>query len=79
MVNSDPLQADVYAKLANGEKKPLGKTPLSMPMVALKQTLGESGGNGQYFSIVVEKQGYISQSNAIRDFGDHARHEAKAR
>lgn len=65
-VKSDPLQADVYVQDAkSGEKKPLGKTPLELPLSAVKQTAGEDVQAGDYVTIDVEKQGYVSEHVAI--------------
>jgi len=65
-VKSDPLQADVYFKLPkNGEKKTLGKTPIQMPMAELKQTLGDELAAGQYFTLIIEKQGFKSETVMI--------------
>jgi tetratricopeptide (TPR) repeat protein len=65
VVKSDPLQADVSFTLPNGEKKPLGKTPLEMPMSEINNIIGNSIGNGEFFSVVIEKQGYLQQSFSI--------------
>ena len=61
-VKSDPLDAEVFVENSKtGEKKTLGRTPLEIPMSMVKETLGEEILAGEFFNVVVEKKGYISQ------------------
>lgn len=65
-VTSDPLQADVYFQDPNStdkaaEKKPLGKTPLTMTNAELKAALGPGISSGQYFPLIVEKSGFTTE------------------
>jgi tetratricopeptide (TPR) repeat protein len=65
-VKSDPLQADVYVLDAkSGEKKPLGKTPLELPPSAVKQAAGPDVFAGEFFTVSVEKQGFVSERYEI--------------
>jgi tetratricopeptide (TPR) repeat protein len=62
VVKSDPLQAEVsFQDSKSGEKKPLGKTPFEMPNTVLRQALGENLVSGEYFTLIVEKQGYQTE------------------
>lgn len=62
-VKSEPLQADVFYKASeNDSKKPLGKTPLSIPMTEFKKILGSDLKSGQFLTIIIEKPGFTSQS-----------------
>ncbi|MBC7458883.1 MAG: tetratricopeptide repeat protein [Bdellovibrionaceae bacterium] len=64
-VKSDPLQADVfYVPKDTGEKKPLGKTPLSMQVEDLKNQMKDIN-SGEFFTLSIEKEGYISQTFVI--------------
>ena len=64
-VKSDPLQADVfYVPKDAGEKKPLGKTPLSMPVDELKSKMKDIN-SGEFFTLSIEKVGYVSQTFVI--------------
>ncbi|MBC7754028.1 MAG: tetratricopeptide repeat protein [Moraxellaceae bacterium] len=64
-VKSDPLQADVfYVPKDTGEKKPLGKTPLSMPVEDLKDKMKDIN-SGEFFTLSIEKEGYVSQTFVI--------------
>ncbi len=61
-VKSDPVQADIFVlDSKTGEKKPLGKTPLELPALTVKETAGDSLSSGEYFTLLVEKQGYVSE------------------
>jgi tetratricopeptide (TPR) repeat protein len=65
-VKSDPLQADVFFQVpGTNEKKPIGKTPLTMPMAEFRQLIGADVSSGQYFPITVEKQGYVTETFQI--------------
>jgi tetratricopeptide (TPR) repeat protein len=65
-VKSDPAAADVYFQdPKTGEKKSLGKTPLTMPKSDLRKTVGNGIDSGNFFTVVVEKQGYQSSSFSI--------------
>ncbi len=62
-VKCDPLDADVYVvNLKSGEKKPLGKTPLDVPMSDVKEKLSEPLKMGDYLTLSIEKSGYHSES-----------------
>lgn len=61
-VKSEPLQADVFVMNENNEKKPIGKTPLQMPEADVKKVVGKNTGAGEFFTVLVEKEGYIPQS-----------------
>ena len=66
VVKSDPLQADVfYLDPKTGDKKPLGKTPLELPTAALKKLVGDQVVAGEYFTVTLEKQGFISEKYQI--------------
>lgn len=61
-VKSDPMQAEVFfIDPKSGDKKSLGKTPLELPSSALKQVAGESVDSGEFFTVLVEKPGYVSE------------------
>jgi tetratricopeptide (TPR) repeat protein len=62
-VTSEPQQADVYyVSPVNGEKKVVGKTPLNLPMSEFKSIIGNDVSSGQYFPLMVEKNGFLSQT-----------------
>lgn len=66
VVKSDPLQADVFIQdPKSGDKKPIGKTPLQLPMSEIKKTLGNSVSPGEFFNVIVEKQGFLPQTYAV--------------
>lgn len=66
IVKSDPLQADVYVRdPKTGDKKPLGKTPLEMKIPDVKAAVGEELLSGEFFTVVVEKSGYQTESYSI--------------
>lgn len=65
-VKSEPLQADVFYKVPDSDvKKPLGKTPLSMPMTEVNKIVGAELKSGQFLTIIVEKPGFTTQSFMI--------------
>jgi tetratricopeptide (TPR) repeat protein len=65
-VKGEPVGADVFVLTGkNGEKKSLGKTPLEMPQAALKQALGESVATGEFFTVGVEKAGFITEKYTV--------------
>ena len=65
-VKSDPLGADVFFQdPKTGEKKPLGKTPLEMPKSELRKTVGNGIDAGNFFTVIVEKPGYLPSSFSI--------------
>jgi tetratricopeptide (TPR) repeat protein len=65
-VKSEPLQADVTFKdPKTGEQKTLGKTPFEMPTAELRNQLGDAVGTGEFFTIQVEKSGFIPQSFSV--------------
>ena len=66
IVKSDPLEADVFVQdLKTEEKKILGKTPLEMSMSLVKETVGETVMAGEFFTVSVEKKGFITQKMNI--------------
>jgi len=64
-VTTEPQQADVYFLSAGGERKVVGKTPLTLPMSEFRAILGNDVASGQYFPLVIEKQGFLSQTLAL--------------
>ncbi len=65
-VKSDPVAADVYFQdPKSGEKKALGKTPLTLPKSELRKTVGTGVESGQFFTVVVEKTGYLPANFSI--------------
>lgn len=61
-VKSDPLQSDVfYVDPKSGEKKVLGKTPLELPTSELRKIAGDDVFAGEFFTIQVEKQGFVPE------------------
>src|SRR5687767_8894937 len=65
-VKSDPIQADVFVQdPKTGEKKAVGKTPLELPAAALKQQVGPDLMQGEYFTLWVEKQGFLPEKFAV--------------
>ena len=65
-VKSDPVAADVYFQdPKTGEKKSLGKTPLTMPKSDLRKTVGNGVDAGNFFTVVVEKPGYTPANFTI--------------
>ena len=63
VVKSEPAEADVYfVNPKTGDKKVVGKTPLNMPMSEVTSTVGPELAAGEFFTIGVEKNGYITQT-----------------
>lgn len=61
-VKSEPLQADVFVlDSKTGDRKSLGKTPIEMPMLTFREVAGANINSGQYFTLLVEKQGFVSE------------------
>ncbi|MBN8536591.1 MAG: tetratricopeptide repeat protein [Deltaproteobacteria bacterium] len=66
VVKSDPLQADVFVQdPKSSDKKPIGKTPLQLPLTEVRKTLGNSVGPGEFFNVIIEKQGFLPQTYAV--------------
>ncbi len=66
IVKSDPLQADVFVENPKtGQKKQIGVTPLEIPLSNVKETVGEEVVSGEYFTVVIEKKGFVSQRVAV--------------
>ena len=62
IVKTDPIQADVFVEnRLTGEKKPIGVTPLEIPISQVKTTVGEETMAGEFFTVVIEKKGFITQ------------------
>jgi tetratricopeptide (TPR) repeat protein len=65
-VKSEPLQADVFLQdPVSGNKKVIGKTPIEMSTSEVKALVGEEVMSGEYFTLIVEKQGYVSEKFLI--------------
>ncbi len=64
-VKSDPVTAEVSVLNEKNEKKPLGKTPLLMPDSEVKKILGDGVTPGEFFTVVVEKEGFVPQTFSI--------------
>ncbi len=63
LVKSDPLAADVFILDGkNQERKPLGKTPLEMPVEEVMKTISGETTAGEFYTIVVEKLGFETQT-----------------
>lgn len=66
IVKSDPLAADVFILDGKAqERKPLGKTPLEMPVEELMKVISPEATAGEFYTIVVEKQGFETQSFSV--------------
>ena len=65
-VNSTPNAAEVFLEnTKTGEKKSLGKTPLSVPISSVRETAGGEFSDGEYFLISIEKSGFKDQRLSI--------------
>ncbi len=65
-VLSTPAQSEVFLEVASsGEKKSLGQTPLEIPISQLSEMVGPETANGEFLTIVVEKQGFVPQRLAL--------------
>jgi tetratricopeptide (TPR) repeat protein len=65
-VKSEPIDATVSLRdKGTGANKAIGKTPLEMPLSELKEKVGDAIHTGEIFTIVVEKQGYVTQTFAL--------------
>jgi tetratricopeptide (TPR) repeat protein len=63
IVKSDPLTADVFILDGkNSERKPLGKTPLEMPIEDLMKNISSETTAGEFYTIVIEKPGFETQT-----------------
>lgn len=66
VVDSDPPGAQVFvATNDKGDKKVLGTTPLNMPMQEVRSSLGQEVAAGEYFTIGIEKPGFISEKFSV--------------
>lgn len=66
VVNSDPGKSDVfYVDIKTKEKKILGQTPYQIDVEELRNKAGESISSGDFFTVIVEKPGYVSESYNI--------------
>ncbi len=61
-VKSEPVKADVYVLNDKSEKKALGQTPLEVSKEDLKNNLGANVQAGEFFTVIVEKPGFVPQS-----------------
>lgn len=62
VVNSDPGKSDVYyIDSKTKEKKILGQTPYQIDVNELRNKAGESITSGDFFTVIVEKPGYLSE------------------
>lgn len=64
-VKSEPSQASVYILNEKQEKKLLGKTPIAMPNADLKKYTGSGVTSGEYFSVMIEKDGFLPQTLSV--------------
>jgi tetratricopeptide (TPR) repeat protein len=65
-VKSEPVEADVFfINLKTGDKKVVGKTPLNMPMSEVTEKVGPEMTSGEFFTLGVEKPGFITQTMNI--------------
>ena len=74
VVKSEPVEADVYfVNPKTGDKKAVGKTPLNMSMSDVTTAVGPEMVSGEFFTLGVEKPGYITQTLTIPagQFGTH--------
>ncbi len=61
VVKSDPLTADVFLLVGPlKEKKPIGKTPLEMPIEEVAKTLGTDT-KVDFYTVLIEKPGFETQ------------------
>ncbi len=66
VVKSEPVEADVYfVNPKTGDKKAVGKTPLNMSMSDVTTAVGPEMVSGEFFTLGVEKPGYITQTLTI--------------
>ena len=66
IVKTDPLQADLFFKSTTSEeKKPLGQTPYEVKSEDLLKTLGPEFVNAEFFTLIIEKKGFKSQSYTV--------------
>lgn len=69
VVKSDPLTADVFLIAGDTkEKKPLGKTPIEMSIEDVMKNLGAES-KGEFYKVVVEKDGFETQEFNIPSNG----------
>jgi len=61
-VKTDPVDAEVFVRsFGSDEKKLIGKTPINMTLVELQNQTKVSPVSGEFFEIVIEKQGFQSE------------------
>lgn len=66
VVKSDPPEASVYfVDVKSGDKKPIGKTPLEMPAEDVKKAVEGMPSPGEFYTVVVEKNGYETQTFSL--------------
>ena len=66
VVKSEPPEASVYfVDVKSGEKKSIGKTPLEMPAEDVKKAVENMPSPGEFYTVVVEKNGYETQTFSL--------------
>jgi tetratricopeptide (TPR) repeat protein len=66
VVNSEPGKSDVYyLDSTTKEKKILGQTPYQIDVSELRTKAGESFTSGDFFTVIVEKPGYLGETYNI--------------
>ena len=68
-LESDPADANVFTYDKKGEKRNLGKTPISMPMKDFTNLIGTETVSGEFLTLQIEKDGYESQALTIPTTG----------
>lgn len=62
VVKSEPSESNVFIRPSGVEEKsPIGKTPVTMSFSELEQKIKISPSSGEFFELVVEKEGYQSE------------------
>jgi len=66
VVKSEPPEANVYfLDVKTGEKKSIGKTPLEMPAEDVKKAVENMPTAGEFYTVVVEKNGFETQTFSL--------------
>jgi tetratricopeptide (TPR) repeat protein len=65
-VKSDPIDAEVFVENPKtGMKKSIGKTPVEVSPSTLKEVAGPEILAGEYFNVIVEKKGFLTQRQSV--------------
>lgn len=65
-VKSDPIDAEVFVENPKtGVKKSIGKTPVEVSPSTLKEVAGPEILAGEYFNVIVEKKGFLTQRQSV--------------